>query len=260
MDDISQFSIDLLFAILSFFSSVWYAAQIVPSRQSDIHKFHRLCATFIWQSLFERTRRTNLFLSLFKGGLGLVNLELKLKVQRFLFFRDQLNPVIARSFKCLGGRYLAAWQVSTEEASPRAPLLRFYREVEDAIDFFQSRFSWDYLMQVNRKTLYWDTIDQVIPPPLYRPPDGSLGESPVFKRLRKYPVKTSTKDFFVKFHMEVLPVKTWLENKGFSVPWSTCCALCPFPETLQHVFMYCTNCEIFWSELGHAFVIDTRPD
>lgn len=244
-----------------FFSSVWYAAQVVPSRQVDIHKFHRICATFIWQSLFERMRRTNLFLSLSKGGMGLVNLELKIKVNRFLFFRDQIHPVLARSLKCLGGRYLSAWQVSTEEASRRAPVLRFYKEIEDAITFFQSRFSWDYLIQANRKKLYWDTIDLVIPPPMYRSPPESVEGSTVFKKLRKYPVKTCIKDFFVKFHTEVLPVKTWLENKGFLLAGSVNCALCPFQETLHHVFLYCTNAEIFWSELRHALNLDeAQPD
>ncbi|CAN8006964.1 unnamed protein product [Ixodes hexagonus] len=243
-----------------FFSSIWYAAQILPSRQADIHKFHRLCATFIWQSLFERMRRTNLFLNLSKGGLGLVNLEIKAKVQRFLFFRDQVNPVMTRSLKSLGGQYLISWQVSTEEATVRAPVLRFYREVEEAINFFHRRFSWDYLVQVNRKKLYWDALEMVIPPPLYRSLYGGLEESTVFKSLRKYPVRTATKDFFVKFYIEVLSVKTWLESKGFFVAWSANCALCPMPETLQHVFLYCTNAEIFWSELRHAFGIVVQPD
>ncbi|CAN7992267.1 unnamed protein product [Ixodes hexagonus] len=100
----------------------------------------------------------------------------------------------------------------------------------------------------------------VIPPLLYRSLYGGLEESTVFKSLRKYPARTATKDFFVKFHIEVLSVKTWLESKGFFVAWSANCALCPMPETLQHVFLYCTNAEIFWSELRHAFGIVVQPD
>lgn len=40
----------------------------------------------------------------------------------------------------------------------------------------------------------------------------------VFKRLSFDPVQTGTKDFFFKFHTEVLPVKTWLDKEGFFVP------------------------------------------
>lgn len=72
-----------------FFSSVWYSAQVVPCRQADVHRMHRFCATFVWDSCFERMRRSNLFVSPFKGGLGLVNLDIKLRVQRFLFFREK---------------------------------------------------------------------------------------------------------------------------------------------------------------------------
>ncbi|CAN8019831.1 unnamed protein product [Ixodes persulcatus] len=169
-----------------------------------------------------------------------------------------MDPVTTGALKRLGGRYLPSWIVSTEEASMKAPVLRFFKDINEAIDFFHARFSWDYVIQENRKRLYWDTVDLVIPPPLYRPPQGNSEGSRVLNKLRKYPVKTSNKDFFVKFHVEALPVKTWLESKGFFVAWSTNCALCPFPETLQHVFLFCTKAEIIWSELRNAFSISAQ--
>ncbi|CAN7981163.1 unnamed protein product [Ixodes pacificus] len=124
------------------------------------------------------------------------------------------------------------------------------------MEFFKARFSEEYLKKVNRKTLYWDTLDLLTPPPLYRVVDRSNVESDVFQRLRRYPVKTSTKNFFARFHFEVLPVKTWRIKKEFYEPWSTNCVLCPTPETLQHVFLYCTNAGLFWAELQAVLRID----
>lgn len=185
---------------------------------------------------------------------------MKLKVQRFLLFLDKTTTTIAGALKTLGRRYLDPWLVPSQEDAPkRTPELRYYREIELAIRFFQDRFSWEYLMKVKRKQLYWDTIDTIIPPPLYRSVTARSGGSNVFKRLPKYPVKTAVKDFFVKFHMEVLPVKPWLEQKGFLVPWSTNCELCPVQESLQHVFLYCTNAELFWAELRVVFEADLYP-
>ncbi|CAN7948458.1 unnamed protein product [Ixodes hexagonus] len=95
-----------------------------------------------------------------------------------------------------------------------------------------------------------------MPPPLYRGVSQSVVKSDVFHRLRRYPVRTAIKNFFRRFHFEVLPVKTWLVKKGFFEPWSTNCALCPSPETLEHVFLYCTNAELFWAELRAVLKID----
>lgn len=243
-----------------FFPTVWYAAQVVPCHASEVHKMHRFCATFVWNSSFERMRRANIFISQAKGGFGVVNLEIKLKVQRFLFFRDQRNSVIVRSFVKLGGRFLAPWLVVTLEGATSSAVLRFYKEIADAIKFFEARFSRQYLSKVKRKALYWDTIDTVFPPPLYRSFQGTSEKSTVFKRLRNYPVRKAAMDFFICFHTEVLPVKTWQEKKGFFVPWNLNCALCPTPETLQHVFIFCPNAELFWADLRSKLQVDLYMD
>ncbi|XP_075539189.1 uncharacterized protein LOC142573838 [Dermacentor variabilis] len=121
----------------------------------QVNRVHRFSATYIWESQFERIRRSNLFLSKAKRGLGLVNVEVKLKVHRYLFFKNQTQHII--------------------------------------------RF------------------------------------------------------FFFRLHVEVLPVKTWLHDKGFFVPWSTDCPLCPYPESLQHVFLFCVNAVLFWQNIRIVF-------
>ncbi|CAN8015712.1 unnamed protein product [Ixodes persulcatus] len=200
-------------------------------------------------------RRDNLFVSQKKGALGLVNVERKLKVQRFLFFRDQGNPLVISAFKELGGRFLGPW-LDGDTGDSRARVLKFYPEIAAAKEFFQTRFSDEYLQKVKKKSLYWDTVDLLIPPPFCRSFPGSAEKSDVFRRLLRYPVRTAVKNCFLRFHFEVLPVKTWLIKKGFFEPWSTNCALCPFPETLEHVFLYCTNAELFWAELRAVLQID----
>ncbi|CAN7939239.1 unnamed protein product [Ixodes hexagonus] len=178
-----------------FFPAVWYTAQVMPCSQGDIAKAHRFFATFVWDSCFERMRRDNLFLSQKKGGLGLVNVELKLKVQRFLFFLDQKDPLIVSSFKNLGGRFLRPW-VDGETGNSCSRVLKFYKEIAAAIEFFKARFSEEYLKKVNRKTLYWDTLDLLTPPPLYRVVDGSSVESDVFSTVAEIPRQNKYQKLF----------------------------------------------------------------
>ncbi|XP_029824633.2 uncharacterized protein LOC115310409 [Ixodes scapularis] len=98
-----------------------------------------------------------------------------------------------------------------------------------------------------------------MPPPMYRQMFPGCEKSDVFKRLSLYPVRPGIKDFFVRFHTEVLPVKTWEEQKGFFLPWGVNCVICPVPETLQHTFMYCTNAELFWAQLRAELRINLCP-
>ncbi|CAN7945740.1 unnamed protein product [Ixodes hexagonus] len=163
----------------------------------------------------EKMRRSNLFWSLSCGGLGLVNVTLKLYVQRFLFFRDKKDAIFITALHYLGYGYLQQWMVSTTGRTSQSRQLSFYKQVADSIKFLLVHFLWEYLLTVTRKKLYWDTLALVLPVPLYRQCASAPSPSDVFKQLRKLPVPTSSKDFFVRFHVEVLPVKVWLDKKGF---------------------------------------------
>ncbi|KAG0445112.1 hypothetical protein HPB47_021498 [Ixodes persulcatus] len=75
------------------YPAILYWAQAACCPGSTANQIHRSWARFIWRSSMERTRRSNLFLSLAAGGMGLVNVTVKLHVQRFLLFRDKRDPL-----------------------------------------------------------------------------------------------------------------------------------------------------------------------
>uniref|UniRef100_G3MTV2 Reverse transcriptase zinc-binding domain-containing protein n=1 Tax=Amblyomma maculatum TaxID=34609 RepID=G3MTV2_AMBMU len=63
------------------------------------------------------------------------------------------------------------------------------------------------------------------------------------------PVRPSAKTFLFKLHSNTLPVKTWLNEKGIFVPWTTNCLLCKKPETIEHVFLQCWDAVFLWDVL-----------
>ncbi|KAM7294320.1 hypothetical protein ISCGN_023826 [Ixodes scapularis] len=232
---------------------VVYKAQAVCCPGVTAKKIHRSWATFVWRSPWERTRRDNLFLHQESGGLGLVNIVIKLNVQRFLLFRDAKEPTLLSALHHLGFPYLGRWMVSTSGRTAKAAALRFYSEIAEAIQFFLALFSWDYLTTITKRKLYWDTVAATFPPPLYRPPPVPEGAARLFRFVRRLPAPTATKDFFVRMHMEVLPVKSWLHGKGVFVSWSLNCDLCGNTETIQHVLVECSNAYLFWDEMRTCF-------
>lgn len=62
-----------------------------------------------------------------------------------------------------------------------------------------------------------------------------------FSALRECQSRQVLKDFFFffKLHMGVLPVKTWMEDKGMFAAWGVNCFLCIKAETVEHVFLDC---------------------
>lgn len=231
------------------YPSFLYWARIITVNRKSVDAYHRMNATFVWRSKFERMRRSNLYLPLEAGGFGLVNAALKVNVQRFCYYRDERNPFLRSALQQLGAAFLGGYVVTSASCSVRSPCLRFYEEIAESIQFFSLHFSWEYLNKVTPKTLYWDSISKLFPPPLYRLNMVETKGKCVFRRLRKMPVARSTKDFFIKFHAEVLPVKGWLENKGFPMPLAPTCHACGQYESIRHVFMDCKTAFLFWSDL-----------
>lgn len=110
--------------------------KLCPVGKWMFKKFHRLCAVYIWDSRFERMRRSNLFLCPFKGGFALVNLKFKLLVQRFMLFRNSQTPALEYALNRLGGKYLDTWMVSSTQAAKHSSFLRYYKEIRGAVKFF----------------------------------------------------------------------------------------------------------------------------
>ncbi|KAM7313996.1 hypothetical protein ISCGN_003781 [Ixodes scapularis] len=194
----------------------WTQAAVCP--ESAANRIHRSWASFIWRSTMERTWCSNLFLSSVVGGLGLVNVVLKLHVQNFVLFRDRRDPLFLSALHHLGNPYLGRWMVSTTGRTTRGAGLRFYAEIAASVEFFQVYFSSEYLLAASRKTLYWDTLAIVLPVPLYKMKPVPLSAAGLFKRVRRFLVPAPTKDFFVPHHLEVLPVKVWLDARGVFDP------------------------------------------
>lgn len=242
------------------YPSALYWMQCLRCDAVTLNRIHRIWATFIWQSSFERMRRTNLFLCLEEGGFGLVNAMLKKMVQRLQFFRRRKDDFLEAAVQELGAAHLKKWVVSTGRQIKTSRVPSFYKEVAEALTFFEARYSWEYLQTTKVKKIYWDTLTAMLSPAPYRSINDPQKGRDVLRRVRKLPVPTSSKDFFTKLHCEVLPVKQWLQGKGFFVPWTMNCPFCVELETLQHVFITCKGAMYFWADLRLHTSVEIDPD
>lgn len=240
---------------LFLFAKIWYVLQALCVSRMTIQKIHRACAVFIWGSTWERTSRTNLFRSVKSGGLGLVHLFLRQVVSRFIFLRDQKDPFLRTVCQVRLRDVLPQFIVSSRSANG-ASLRGFLREVAWSVEFLCARFSFDYLAIVGRKKLYKDLVDICMPVPLYRSMFSATTGVDVLKRVKRMPVRSGVKTFFFQLHTGTLPVKPWLQQKGLFVAWSINCILCRKPETIEHIFLDCSDALFLWDILQRTLKKD----
>lgn len=229
-------------------SKIWYVMSVLCMSRVNVQKIHRVFAVFIWASTWERSSRFNLFRPVKSGGLGLVHLFLRQVVSRFMYLRDQNHALIRTVIQLRLWKHIPDLIVSSAQGSGGV-VTGYLREVVLACRMLQERFSMEYLAVVSRKELYKVLVDTLMPVPLYRAIYRGGPGHDVLKRVKKMSVKPMVKTFFFKLHTGTLPVKTWLEEKGLYVPWTTNCLLCKKPENLEHVFIDCWDPIFHWDVL-----------
>ncbi|CAN7939613.1 unnamed protein product, partial [Ixodes hexagonus] len=235
-------------------AKLWYVLQLLHCARTNIQKFHRIFAVFIWKSTWEPMRRDHLFRRVRHGGLGLSHLFVRQLVSRFFFVRDQNHPFLRAIIQTKLVHHLPSFIVSYETTPVK--VFGFLKEVVDAVKFLSVRFSLEYLAEVSRKTLARDLIESLFPAPLYRTLYAACQGQDVLSRVKRMIVPPSAKSFFFKLHSPTLPVKEWLDKKGIFVPWTINCLLCKQPETVDHVFIFCWDAQFFWDVLQRTLKKD----
>lgn len=230
------------------FAKLWYVLQVIHCSRANVQRLHRVCAVFIWGSTWERTSRTNLFRRVRDGGLSLSHIFLRQVVNRFYFLREVKDPLLRTVIQVRLGRFLPQF-VITSSLCYTGGLHGYLKEVVQATQFVCSRFSMEYLTSVSKKKLYKDLVEICFPVPLYRSMFRSGPGQDVLKRVKAMVVPPGVKTFFFKLHVGVLPVKTWMLEKGLFVPWGADCWLCKKPETVEHVFLDCWDAVFLWDVL-----------
>lgn len=234
---------------------LWYVMQALYCTRANIQKFHRLLAMFVWQSCFERTKRSNLFHRLKGGGLGLSNLFVRQVVSRFLYLRDETNPFLRTYMQIRLGSAMPNFIVTTTDMK-RYAVSGLLREVVMSFRFLSERFSIEYLSNVTRKRLSCDVVELLCPEPVYRMKYLGGNKHDVLKRVKKMIIPAGVKTFFFKLHTETLPVLTWLDERGLFLPWGKDCRLCKKPESVEHVFVDCWDAVFFWDVLQRTLKKD----
>lgn len=181
-------------------------------------------------------------------------------MSRFFFYKLVDHPLLLTVLQQRISFHLPFLLVCTGEVNTKPPW-GFLKEVVESFNFLTARFSLEYLFSMSRKTMTNTLIESLFPVPVYRQPYLGHQKSNVLKRVMSMCIPPNAKTFFFKLHSSTLPVKTWLREKGMSIPWSDNCRLCNQPETIDHCFVLCRDAVFFWDVLQRTLKkdIDITP-
>ncbi|XP_077542065.1 uncharacterized protein LOC144154857 [Haemaphysalis longicornis] len=238
-----------------------YVLQVLHCARAKGQALHRVFATFVRGSEWEPMRRDNLlFFPLGSGGVGLMHLFVHQLVSRFFFNKLAEHPLLRTILQERISYHLPFLLVSTGEVNKKPPW-GFLKEVVDTFHFLTARFSLEYLFSLSMTALTNILIHNLFPVPLHRQPYLRGHRNNVLNRVKCMCVLPNAKMVFFKLHSQTVPVKTWLREKGMSIPWSDNCRLCNQPDTIDHYFVLYRDAVFFWDVLQRTLKkdIDITP-
>jgi hypothetical protein len=238
-------------------SKLWYVATVVPPSRYYIDRIQKRVFDFIWSSGFEPIKRETMYLPREKGGIGLVNI--KLKVQS-LILRQVLKVVLSTEIPWtnFGHMYLGLRlaRVSGYKFCNRLPhasmqdIPAFYKECIAGIDALMSAKPNLQLAQPwTCKTLYQLLLSAVGHPPRVTTDYPSVPFDKVFSDLKCPHLDPTTVDVSYKLAHNVLAVAYRLYQLNYPsvVKFCLMCNAGKVPtgpcETVEHLFFHCSFVE-----------------
>ena len=236
-------------------SKLLYLARVLITPRWVIDRYNSLIWNFLWGSKIEPVARKTLHCPIDKGGLGIVDFEVKgraLRLALCLSVLDDRTPncfYLARYF-CGGrlARFGSRWASLRDISSPNAtsPTLFYTGSISTLEKLARLPTSFVFLS----KNVYRELLKELSSPPilprfwspLLRPP---LDMEEHWALVRDSRTENFKSDLSWLITLKAVKVRESLRNWGY-IP-SDRCASCPRRETIDHCFLNCSRVKLVWA-------------
>lgn len=217
------------------FSKLWYVAQIFPPENKHICILRSLSGKFIWKGLFYKVERKELYLSVLKGGLALIDIESKCKA---LFMKNILfagnNDIVNIDkfmFEQKTTKYITRntreWLNEAEQFLNETHL-NTCKKIYDAI-LFRMKITIKKMIELPNKN--WLNL---------------------FENTNKNFLSSSTKSTLFMILRDIIPCNAKMFRHGVRGVTSPNCEDCGVPDTVEHRIKNCYSSKIVWSWLNET--------
>lgn len=223
-------------------SKLWYIAQIFPPNNKHIAEIRKICFKFLWQGYFYSVAKIELYLPIYKGGLGLEDVESKTKslfIKNLLFAKNASPSVdeymIAQNHNRHLTRNAREWICLSIELKPRKVLNTsklFY-------NYFIDQLNIKPRMQTELPNLDWETI---------------------FENLDKKFISSNAKTYLFSVLNELIPTRSKMYRHKIAGIDSPICLLCGNLDSITHRIKSCGSSAVIWNWISNIILIRFRID
>jgi len=236
-------------------SKLLYLAKVLITPRWVIDKYNSLIWKFLWGSKIEPVARKKLHCPIDKGGLGIIDLEVKgraLRLASVLSVIDDSRPncfYLAKYF-CGGrlARFGPKWAGLRDNSSPSASLpTSFY---SGSLSTLEKLASLPTSFVYSTKNIYRELLKELSSPPLlprfwspFLRPTLDMDEH--WSLVRDSLTENFKSDLSWLITLKAVKVRDSLRNWGYIN--SDKCASCPRRETIDHCFLNCSRVKLVWA-------------
>ena len=236
-------------------SKLLYLARVLVTPRWVIDRFNSLIWNFLWGSKIEPVARKTLHCPIDKGGLGIIDFEVKgraLRLALFLSVVDDCNPncfYLAKYF--CGGRLArlgSRWANLRDNSSPSASLPTLF--YTGSLGTLENLAHLPTSFAFSSKNIYRELLKKLSSPPLLprfwsqflRP---TLDMCEHWGLVRDSRTENFKNDLSWLITLKAVKVRESLRNWGYI--GSDKCASCPRRETIDHCFLNCPRVKLVWA-------------
>ena len=236
-------------------SKLLYLARVLVTPRWVIDRFNSLIWNFLWGSKIEPVARKTLHCPVDKGGLGIIDFEVKgraLRLASCLSVLDDPGPNCFYLAKYFCGARLARfgskWASLRDNSSPSASLpTSFYTGSLSTLEKL-ARLPTSFAF--SSKNVYRELLKESSSPPILprfwspflRP---ALDMAEHWALVRDSRTENFKSDLSWLITLKAVKVRDSLRNWGY-IP-SDKCASCPRRETIDHCFLNCSRVKLVWA-------------
>ncbi len=247
-------------------SKLLYLATVLPIPRWVIAKLNNLIWPFLWGCKIETVSRQSCYQPFLKGGLGIVNFQLKGDALKLASIAFNLSNVESKSFFLakyfLGSRlpaFRSEWSSLRDNSSPSAQdLTPFYSDCVSTLSKLRDILShrdWLDLVFTSKQCYLVLLKEKSASPMLHRYWISFLtigfDLNKHWKFVRDGFCENFKNDLLWLIVLRAVKVRDSMKNWGYIN--SDKCAICSRKETIDHCFLNCSRVKAVWSHFAPVF-------
>ena len=236
-------------------SKLLYLSRVLITPRWVIDRYNSLVWNFLWGSKIEPVARKTLHCPIDKGGLGIVDFEVKgraLRLASSLLILDDPVPNCFYLAKYFCGSRLARfgsrWANLRDNSSPSAGLATLF--YSGSLSTLEKLARLPTSFVYSSKNVYRELLKELSSPPIlprfwspFLRPALDMGEH--WALVRDSRTENFKSDLSWLITLKAVKVRESLRNWGYIA--SDKCASCPRRETIDHCFLNCSRVKLVWA-------------